>query len=1096
MNAFNQARRAEEQQLGLAANTLGNLVLPSQAVWSAMSDDAKALFLINAERTARNNMRAGVLGLPYAGVERHVDDVSRDYAQLLHDLSKTGHYQPSNDPNVDNPSKRLDNGVGASCREFLSRSENLAYFSVSSSQPIGASSIPLPLERAIYAWIYDDSTSQWGHREAVLLQDTTLTNNPWGYKNNNGSAAHEGFLGFHVLGSTSYKPFGEPPANMPYSYGVAVVMNIYDPLSDAAALSNSCGYDVTVRIEDLPTTTPSNQVPKAVADNATAAYGQAVSINVLSNDSDPDGDTLTVQSFTNPTHGTVSKDAQNVLTYTPTAGFSGADSFTYTISDGNGHTSVATVNLTVSAPLNRAPTAVADTATTAYGTQVSIQVLSNDTDPDNDLLTLIDSTNGTHGTVSFSDSAISYKPNADFSGEDSFSYTISDGHGHTAIGQVKVTVGAAPNRAPTAVTDTVTTAYNTALTINAVSNDTDPENDTLTITANTQPSHGTVSRSGNVFTYTPTTGYSGADSFTYTISDGKGNSATGIVNITVGAAPNRAPTAVTDTVTTAYNTVLTINALSNDTDPENDTLTVTANTQPSHGTVSRAGNVFTYTPTTGYSGADSFTYTISDGKGNSATGIVNISVGAAPNRAPTAVTDTVTTAYNTILTINALSNDTDPENDTLTITANTQPSHGTVSRAGNVFTYTPTTGYSGADSFTYTISDGKGNSATGIVNISVGAAPNRAPTAVTDTVTTAYNTALTLNAVSNDTDPENDTLTITANTQPSHGTVSRVGNVFTYTPTTGYSGADSFTYTISDGKGNSATGIVNISVGAAPNRAPTAVTDTVTTAYNTALTINAVSNDTDPENDTLTVTANTQPSHGTVSRAGNVFTYTPATGYSGADSFTYTISDGKGNSATGIVNISVGAAPVDNKAPIAVNDTINTTMGVPVLVNLLANDSDPNGDKIALKALTNPKNGKLYWMNNSYIFYFPNAGFVGKDSFTYTITDSKGATSTASVAITVASANKLPIAKNDVVTAKSGKAVTLNVLTNDSDPDGDALTVLGATVPSHGSIRWQDKKTMIYTPRADYTGWDNFVYTISDGRGGSALAFVSVWVSK
>ena len=724
MNAFNAARRAEEQQLGLPANALGNLVLPSQTVWAGMSDDAKALFLINAERTARNNMQPGVLGLPYAGVERHVDEVARDYAQLLHDLSKTGHYQPSNNPDVDNPSKRLDNGVGASCREFLSRSENLAYFSAYSSQPIGASSVPLPLERAIYAWIYDDSTSQWGHREAVLLQDTTLTNNPWGYHNNNGSAAHEGFLGFHVLGSTSYKPFGEPPANMPYSYGVAIVMNIYDPLSDAAAVSNACGYDVTVRTEDLPTTTATNQAPKAVADSATAAYGQSVRIDVLSNDSDPDNDTLTVQSFTNPAHGTVSKDSQNVLTYTPAIGFSGADSFTYTISDGKGHTAVATVNLIVNAPSNRAPTALADTATTTYGTQVTIQVLSNDTDPDNDLLTLIDNTNGTNGTVSFSDSAITYKPNAGFSGEDSFSYTITDGHGHTAIGQVKVTVGAAPNRAPTAVTDTVTTNYGAAITINALSNDTDPENDTLTVTGNTQASNGTVTRSGNTFTYTPRSGFSGADSFSYTISDGKGNSATGTVNITVGA------------------------------------------------------------------------------------------------------------------------------------------------------------------------------------------------------------------------------------------------------------------------------------------------------------------------------------------------------------------------------------APVDNKAPIAVNDTISTTMGVPVLVNLLANDSDPNGDKIALKTLSNPKNGKLYRMNDSYIFYFPNAGFVGKDSFTYTITDSKGATSTASVAITVAPANRLPVAKNDVVTAKSGKAVILNVLANDADPDGDALTVLGATVPSHGSIRWQDKKTIIYTPRADYTGWDNFAYTISDGKGGSALAFVSVWVSK
>ena len=817
MNAFNAARRAEEQQLGLPANALGNLVLPSQTVWAGMSDDAKALFLINAERTARNNMQPGVLGLPYAGVERHVDEVARDYAQLLHDLSKTGHYQPSNNPDVDNPSKRLDNGVGASCREFLSRSENLAYFSAYSSQPIGASSVPLPLERAIYAWIYDDSTSQWGHREAVLLQDTTLTNNPWGYHNNNGSAAHEGFLGFHVLGSTSYKPFGEPPANMPYSYGVAIVMNIYDPLSDAAAVSNACGYDVTVRTEDLPTTTPINQAPKAVADSATVDYGQSVRINVLSNDSDPDNDTLTVQSFTNPAHGTVSKDSQNVLTYTPAIGFSGADSFTYTISDGKGHTAVATVNLIVNAPPNGAPTAVADTATTTYGTQVTIQVLSNDTDPDNDLLTLIDSTNGTNGTVSFSDSAITYKPNAGFSGEDSFSYTITDGHGHTAIGQVKVTVGAAPNRAPTAVTDTVTTNYGAAVTINALSNDTDPENDTLTVTGNTQASNGTVTRSGNTFTYTPRSGFSGADSFSYTISDGKGNAATGLVNVTVGAAPNRAPTAVTDTVTTNYGAAITINALSNDTDPENDT---------------------------------------------------------------------------------------------------------------------------------------------------------------------------------------------------------------------------------------------------------------------------------------LTVTGNTQASNGTVTRSGNTFTYTPRSGFSGADSFSYTISDGKGNSATGTVNITVGAAPVDNKAPIAVNDTISTTMGVPVLVNLLANDSDPNGEKIALKTLSNPKNGKLYRMNDSYIFYFPNAGFVGKDSFTYTITDSKGATSTASVAITVAPANRLPVAKNDVVTAKSGKAVMLNLLANDADPDGDALTVLGATVPSHGSIRWQDKKTIIYTPRADYTGWDNFAYTISDGKGGSALAFVSVWVSK
>jgi hypothetical protein len=817
MAAFNNARRAEEQQLNLPANSLGNLVLPSQTVWSGMSDDAKALFLINAERTARNQMQPGVLGLPYAGVERHVDEVSRDYAQLLHDLSKIGHYQPSNDPNVDNPSKRLDNGVGASCREFISRSENLAYFAAYSSQAIGANSIPLPLERAIYGWIYDDSNSQWGHREAVLLQDMTLSNNPWGYNNDNGVATHEGFLGFHVIGSTSYKPFGEPPANMPYNYGVAVVMNIFDPLSDAGVLSQNCGYDVTLRTEDLPTTTPVNQAPKAVTDN-------------------------------------------------------------------------------------------------------------------------------------------------------------------------------------------VSTAYDTAVTINALSNDTDPDNDSLTITAHTQPSHGSVTRAGNTFTYTPQAGFNGTDSFNYTITDNKGNSATGLVNVTVQPTTNRAPNAVTDNASTTAGQSVKINVLSNDTDPDHDLLSITSVTNPTHGTVTKdAQNVLTYIPAAGFSGTDSFTYTISDGQGHTSVATVNLTVNAPANRAPTAVSDTATTAYGTQISIQVLSNDTDPDHDTLTLIDSTNGTNGTV--------------------------------------------------AFSDTA-------------------------------------------ITYTPRAGFSGEDSFTYTISDGNGHTAIGQVKVTVGAAPNRAPSAVTDNVSTAYGTALTITPLTNDTDPENDMLSVTSNTQAINGTVTRAGNSLTYTPRSGFSGVDSFTYTVSDGKGNSATGTVNVTVRAAPVANKAPLAVNDTIKTTMGVPVLVNLLANDTDPDGDKIALKTLSNPKNGKLYRMNDSYIFYFPNAGFVGTDSFTYSITDSKGAPATAVVSITVTPANKLPIAKNDVVTAKSGKAVSLNVLANDSDPDGDALTVLGATVPSHGSIRWQDKQTIIYTPRADYTGWDNFAYTITDSRGGAALALVSVWVSK
>ena len=169
--AFNNARRQEENQLGLAANTLGSLSMPSQAVWNGLNDDAKALHLINAERTARANMQSGVLGLPLAGIDYQLDLVSRNYATLLLSTNTTGHYQPSNDPNVDNPTNRINAKVGSQCKEFITRSENLAFFWTASSAPLNATSIPLPIERAIYDWIYNDASSTSGHREAVMLQD-------------------------------------------------------------------------------------------------------------------------------------------------------------------------------------------------------------------------------------------------------------------------------------------------------------------------------------------------------------------------------------------------------------------------------------------------------------------------------------------------------------------------------------------------------------------------------------------------------------------------------------------------------------------------------------------------------------------------------------------------------------------------------------------------------------------------------------------------------------------------------------------------------------------------------------------------------------
>ena len=534
MAAYNNARRLEEIQLGLAMNKLGNLVLPAQTVWNGMSDDAKALFLINAERTARVNMKPGVGGLPLAGIESHVDAVAQAYAQLLHDTDTTGHYQPSGNSTIDSPFKRIPAKVGSSCMEFMSRAENLAYFSVSSTAPVSASNIPMPLERAIYAWIYDDASSSWGHREAVLLQETPLSNPTqlWGYKNNNGSSAHEGFLGFHVVGSTGYTPFGKP--TYPYSYGVAVVMNVFDPVSDAAA--GSCGYNVTLRMENLPGATTVNQPPKAVNDTATTTAGKAVTIsNVLANDTDPDGNTLTVTANTNPANGTVTRSGSS-FTYTPKAGFTGTDTFTYTVSDGKGGTATGTVTITVTAA-NQPPKAVNDTATTTAGKAVTISnVLANDTDPDGNTLSVTANTNPANGTVTRSGSSFTYTPKAGFTGTDTFTYTISDGKGGTATGTVTITVTAA-NQPPKAVPDAGANYRNLPIVLSVLANDSDPEGKPLTITSFTKPLHGTVTQQGTnlIYTSNPTEAYSGLDSVNYTISDGNGGMATTVVNLYIFA---------------------------------------------------------------------------------------------------------------------------------------------------------------------------------------------------------------------------------------------------------------------------------------------------------------------------------------------------------------------------------------------------------------------------------------------------------------------------------------------------------------------------------------------------------------------------------
>ncbi len=463
----------------------------------------------------------------------------------------------------------------------------------------------------------------------------------------------------------------------------------------------------------------SNSPPIATADGAVTAGSAPVVIAVLGNDIDPEGNALSIFLVTQGSNGSVAINPDGTLTYTPAPGFFGADSFTYTVSDGAGGFATTTVSISAG---NSPPVAADDNAETTEDTPTTITVLNNDSDSDGGTLSVSAVTQGANGGVVVnSDGTITYTPNANFNGDDSFTYTISDGQGGSDTATVSVSVGAV-NDPPVAANDAGSTAEDTSATFSVLNNDSDADGDTLSVSAVTQGTNGSVAiNSDGTVTYTPNADFNGADSFTYTISDGQGGSDTATVDVTVNPVGDP-PVAANDEVSVDEDTPVTISVLANDSDADGDTLSVTAVTQGTNGSVvANSDGTITYTPNANFSGADSFTYTVADGQGGFDTATVNVTVDAV-NDPPVAANDEAGTSEDMSVTISVLDNDNDPDGGTLSVTAVTQGTNGSVvANSDGTITYTPNANFSGADSFTYTISDGQGGSDTATVDVSVGA---------------------------------------------------------------------------------------------------------------------------------------------------------------------------------------------------------------------------------------------------------------------------------------------------------------------------------------------------------------------------------------
>lgn len=713
------------------------------------------------------------------------------------------------------------------------------------------------------------------------------------------------------------------------------------------------------------------------------------------------------------------------------------------------------------------------------------------------------------------------------------------------------------NTAPVATNDSYSTNEDTILTVSApgvLGNDTDAEGNPLTAVLVSSTSNGSLIFNANgSFTYRPRFNFNGTDSFTYRARDGVNDSNIATVTITINAvndAPR--PTPVITRITTSEDVAVEGQLAA--VDPEGDPFTFSSPPEfaPQNGTVTVNSNgTWTYTPNSNFFGTDVFGYRVTDDKGASDVGAVEITV-TSVNDAPVAVNDTYSVDEDATLSISVspvtrlrmvsepgdfigqgLTYDFNPTNATFSARQNfdngvslsvdppalgefwfldfaaaneallsagiyldamrfpfQDPGHPGLNVSGNGRGSNTLTGQ-----FTVFDVNFSGSTVTRFAAAFEQHSEGNTPALIGWVM---FNSTFGAGGgvLANDTDVEGDLLLgATLVSGPSNGSLTFNGDgTFSYTPNANFNGTDSFTYRTNDGRADSNIATVTITVNAV-NDAPVATNDSATTDEDNAVTIPVLTNDSDVDGDTLTVSSVTQGTNGSVTINSNgTVTYTPNANFNGSDSFTYTISDGNGGTATATVNVTVNAV---NDAPVAVGDSATTDEDTAVTIAVLGNDTDVEGDALTPIMVSGPAHGSLTLNADGSFTYTPAANYNGSDSFTYKVTDGALESNTVTVSLTVTAVNDAPVAEDDLYTTTQGTPLAVagpGVLVGDSDVDGDSLKAELVTGPAHGTLTLNADGSFVYTPTADYTGSDSFTYRAGDGSLGD-LATVTIQVT-
>ena len=831
---------------------------------------------------------------------------------------------------------------------------------------------------------------------------------------------------------------------------------------------------------------PVNDAPVAGDDTFTTDMGTPLSGTVAA--VDVDGDPLTYYLFNDCALGTVVLNAgTGAFTYTPNAGVTGSDTFTFKAHDGKKESNIGTVSITITDP-NSAPVAEDSTHNTDDTTAVNGTMIA--TDPDGDPLTFYLITLPNDGTLVVNDAAtgdFTYTPAVGKTGQYSFTFAASDG-ALVSIGTVTITV-TGPNVAPEAEDGTATTSQNTPVDGMLVATDANGDPLTYILVDNGTQGTAVIDENTGAFTYTPNADVTGSDTFTFKVNDGQEDSNTATITVTINRI-NSTPVAENGTVTTDED--IPVDGMLAATDGDGDPLTysIVANGAKGQAVITNENTgAFTYTPNANANGEDTFTFKANDGVADSNTAMVTVTI-APVEDAPVAQDGTATVEEDS--SVDGTLTATDAEGDPLTfaLVSNGAKGSAVITDAGTgAFTYTPIPNANGEDTFTFKANDGQADSNTATVTITI-TPVNDMPFAHNGTAATDEDT--TVDGVLTVEDVDNDPLTfriITNGTKGQAVITDESTGAFTYTPNANANGQDTFTFVANDGTVDSNLAAITVTITPVPD-APVAQNGTAVTDEDTPVDGTLIATDADGDPLTFALVSDGAKGSVVINAATGAFTYTPNANAYDDDTFSFKANDGAADSNTATVTVTI--LPV-NDAPVAANGTVSTNEDTPGDGTLTATDVE--SDPLTFRIITDGAKGHVEVINaaTGAFTYTPDADANGQDTFTFAANDGADDSNTATITVTITAVNDAPVAQDG--TATTNEDTPLTGALSAGDVDGDPLTFALVVNGTLGSVVINATTgAFTYTPSADANGEDSFTFRVNDGQVHSNTATVTVTV--